>query len=241
VDKAGASVKDYAVQFWPTYVAIDRAGIVRAAGLYPDRVDEVVKVLLAEGAPEGGEASDDFAADFYYGGAARPKSLRGIEGKPSPQIKGTTWIGKDPGEQARKGAVVVLTFVTPSLGMSMTELDKMGAVEKEFGPQGVVFMGVCDGRGAWNKMEEHAKAKSLAIPIVQDAVENRPGEGGKAMSVSVTGAAFGVEHYPATVVIDRAGKVRAAGVKQAKVKAVIEKLLAEQVKDEPAKGDEKGK
>ncbi len=240
VDKSGgASVKDFAVQFWPTYVAIDRSGIVRAAGLTPDRVEEVVKALLAEGAPEGDAASEDFAADFYYGGTGRPKALRGLEGKPAPEIKGTTWIGTDPGLQARKNAVTVLTFVTPSLGVSLTELDKMGAIEKEFGSQGVVFIGVCDGRAPWNKMEEHAKAKAVTMPIVQDAVESKPGEGGKPMNVSATATAFGVQHYPAIVVIDRAGKIRAAGVKQAKVKAVIEKLLSEQVKDEAPKGDEK--
>lgn len=240
VDKSGGpSVKDFAVQFWPTYVAIDRSGVVRAAGLTPDRVEEVVKVLLAEGAPEGDAPSDDFAADFYYGGAARPKALRGLEGKAAPEVKGTTWIGADPGPQARKNAVTVLTFVTPSLGVSLAELDKMGTVEKEFASQGVVFIGVCDGRAVWNKMEEYAKTKSVAMPIMQDAVESKPGEGGKPMSVSTTAAAFGVQHYPTIVVVDRAGKIRAAGVKQAKVKTVIEKLLAEQVKDEPAKTDEK--
>lgn len=40
--------KAYNLQFYPTYIAVDRNGIVRAAGLRPDKVEEVVKVLLAE-------------------------------------------------------------------------------------------------------------------------------------------------------------------------------------------------
>ncbi len=244
VDKSGgASVKDYAVQFWPTYVAIDRSGIVRAAGLTPDRVGDVVKALLAEAAPEGPEVAEDFAADFYYGGAARPKQLKAMEGKVAPAFKGTAWIGTEPGASGLKGNVVVITFVSPSLTMSMAELDKMIPIEKELSTQGVMFVGVCDGRatGGWAKMEAHAKAKSIVSPIMQDKVESKPGEGGKPVEVDVTAAAFGVEHYPATVIVDRAGKVRASGVKAAKVKAVVEKLLAERVKDEPAAGDEKGK
>lgn len=41
----------YNVGFYPTYVAIDRAGKVRAIGLTPDGVEPVLKKLLAEKAP----------------------------------------------------------------------------------------------------------------------------------------------------------------------------------------------
>ena len=51
----GDSAKSYGVGFYPTYVVIDRRGVVRAAGLRPDKVEEVVKVLLAEpGGARGG-------------------------------------------------------------------------------------------------------------------------------------------------------------------------------------------
>jgi thiol-disulfide isomerase/thioredoxin len=40
--------KAYNLSFYPTYIAIDRKGIVRAAGLRPDKVGEVVDKLLAE-------------------------------------------------------------------------------------------------------------------------------------------------------------------------------------------------
>jgi thiol-disulfide isomerase/thioredoxin len=42
--------KAYKIAFYPTYVAIDRKGIVRAIGLRPDHVEDVVKKLLEENA-----------------------------------------------------------------------------------------------------------------------------------------------------------------------------------------------
>lgn len=48
VDDGGASAKAYQVPFLPTYMVIDRKGIVRAAGLLPDAVEKVVEKLLAE-------------------------------------------------------------------------------------------------------------------------------------------------------------------------------------------------
>ena len=40
--------KAYQISFYPTYVAVDRNGNIRAAGLRPDKVEEVVKKLLDE-------------------------------------------------------------------------------------------------------------------------------------------------------------------------------------------------
>jgi thiol-disulfide isomerase/thioredoxin len=37
------------VHYYPTYAVVDRKGIVRAIGLQPDHVEEVVQKLLAEG------------------------------------------------------------------------------------------------------------------------------------------------------------------------------------------------
>jgi hypothetical protein len=36
------------VRYYPTYAVIDRKGVVRAIGLKPNHVEEVVKKLLAE-------------------------------------------------------------------------------------------------------------------------------------------------------------------------------------------------
>jgi hypothetical protein len=48
-DPALASQAAWHVEYYPTYAVVDRKGIIRAIGLQPDHVEEVVKKLLAEG------------------------------------------------------------------------------------------------------------------------------------------------------------------------------------------------
>jgi thiol-disulfide isomerase/thioredoxin len=43
--------KEWAVHYYPTYAVIDRKGIVRIVGLYPDYLETVITKLLAEPAP----------------------------------------------------------------------------------------------------------------------------------------------------------------------------------------------
>jgi len=45
--------KAWNVHWWPTYALIDRSGIVRAVGLQTSYVEDAVKALLKEKAPEG--------------------------------------------------------------------------------------------------------------------------------------------------------------------------------------------
>jgi thiol-disulfide isomerase/thioredoxin len=40
--------KAWAVSYYPTYAVVDRKGIVRIVGLYPDHLEQVIKKLLAE-------------------------------------------------------------------------------------------------------------------------------------------------------------------------------------------------
>lgn len=225
-DLGGASVKAFGLQFWPTYVAIDRSGRVRAAGLLPDRVEDVVKVLLAEaGGPAEAARTSEFGPEFYYGGAHRPADLKDMEGKPAPDLKGPTWLGSAPTQAGLKGQVSVITFVSPVFDVSMVELDKLAPVRKEFGAQGVAFLGVADGRSndtSWNKLAERMKEKKIDEPILRDEVSGKADR-----KTSVTAAAFGVMHFPVTFVVDREGVVRAAGVRADKVKPIVEKLLAE--------------
>jgi alkyl hydroperoxide reductase subunit AhpC len=241
LDKGGQSTKDYGLQFWPTYIAIDRSGVIRAAGLTPDKVEDVVKVLLAE--QGGGDSAApagpaEFPPEVYVGKTARPKALRDVEGKPAAALKSTAWIGTAPADNALpKDSVVVLTFFSPSLTFTMNELDKLAPQEKEFASQGVAFIGVCDGRNGeadWKKAQEHAAAKKQTFPIMQDAVATKTGGQNVETKTNITAASYGVSFYPATVVIDRSGKVRAAGVRPEKLKAVLEKLLGEASADKPA-------
>ena len=51
IDDGTKSADSWHVSFWPTYVVIDRTGIVRAVGLYPEYVPMVVRKLMAEPVP----------------------------------------------------------------------------------------------------------------------------------------------------------------------------------------------
>ncbi|MFO0873889.1 MAG: redoxin family protein [Phycisphaerales bacterium] len=333
-DGGGQSTKNYHLQFWPTYVVIDRGGVVRGAGLTPDSVEKAVKLLLAEAAPAA--AVDDggtgLPAEAYYGGTARPAALKRIEGKPAPRLAGDLWLGAPVPSEAWKDRAVVVHFFSPGNSTSLKQLVELAAIEREFGPQGVIFVGVAD-RGAdadrtWELVKTVAAARGVAFPIVRDAAgpkaaptsgtqpvqpalqpgeqaaepareasidpSSQPASGGAAIRIvtvqrgaagvvmaassasvaddedadnapdpdeaavaqpvpaeprvvpaaasavgappraaGATSLAFGVKFVPATVVIDRAGKVRAAGVRIDQVRSIVSMLLAERLAEAP--------
>lgn len=47
-DEGGAFSQKFNTQFFPTYVAIDKKGVIRAIGLSPDGVEKAIEKLLAE-------------------------------------------------------------------------------------------------------------------------------------------------------------------------------------------------
>ncbi len=256
-DKGGDTVKAYNLQFWPTYVAIDKYGIVRAAGLLPDRVHDVVEMLIAEPGPAGVGADGSGSgnpASWYYAGAARPAWLKAVEGKKLPEMSSERWSGEAVKNDDVKGKVVVLAFVSHESSVAMSQLAELNKIAPEMGPQGVVFAGVCDSRAVWDGPTGAGavlKAASASVPIMHDAAivapktdadakagvtaGDKPGEvvmaGGPkappAIKSGVLAASLGVRLSPTIVIVDRAGVVRAAGVKVEKVKEVISKLLAE--------------
>ncbi|MEY3142062.1 MAG: Thiol-disulfide oxidoreductase ResA [Planctomycetota bacterium] len=235
-DKSGGpSAKAFAVQFWPTYVVIDRSGIVRAAGLIPNHVADVVEMLLKEAAPAGDSAgaAGEFPADTFVGGAKRPQSLRAVEGKEpalAEKIAGIDWVANAPAASwtsTWKGAVVALHFTAPLGALSARELERFAALEKEFAAQGVVFAVIVDSKAKRAAVEQMAAAAKLTMPFGLDGERQAPDS-----ESGMTANPYGVARHllPTTILIDRSGKIRAAGVKSDKAKALIEKLLAEEAR-----------
>ena len=236
-DKGGASTKAYNLQFWPTYVVIDREGIVRAAGLIPSNVGKVVEMLLKEGAPASGGAagnggdSSGLAAEFYAGGAKRPASLRAVEGKPAAALKVWSWFGNPITPEQMKGSVVALHFTQAGGALAGRQLEEFARLEMELAGQGVVFIAVCDANADPKKTVEALATLKSTIPVAHDTAPESPEKDAKKpQKRGVTAQAFGVQFIPTTIVIDRSGVVRAAGVKLDKTKEVLEKLLAEQAR-----------
>lgn len=260
----GRSAGAYRLQFWPTYVVIDRAGNVRAAGLMPQNVSKVVEMLLKEAAPAGGAAESGLAAENYLGGMKRPAALRAIEGRPAAKLAAETWIGTAPAANWRdawRNSVVVLHFTQASGDLASRELERFARISDEFASQGVVFAAIADPHSdpkALAAMAETAKyGAPFAVDLAPDAAAAAAPAGdapaatattatattetnasssatSKAKPQGVTAAAYGVQFAPTTIVIDRAGNVRAAGIRLDRAKALLESLLAEPIPAQPA-------
>lgn len=226
----GASATAYGLSFWPTYVVIDRTGVIRAAGLLPHKVGDVVRVLLAEGGGASPSAASEFDETFFDGGEARMKSLRMLEGKRAPAIKSAAWVGEEQHARDRHERVTVLRFISPDLDAARRQSLAWSKAARELSPQGVVFLGICDSETDPKANKEALKRLRLPFPIAIDA----PSPRGSLLPLGATATAYGVRGWPTTIVIDRSGRVRAAGIKDNHLKAVVDKLLAEQVQKEPS-------
>jgi peroxiredoxin len=190
-----------------------------------------VKLLIAEPVPAdlakgGAEQGGGLAAMYFFAGEARPASLRAIEGKPLPPIEAEAWAGEAVEAARLKGRVAVLHFMSSGNGIAMRQAEQLAELERKIGPQGVVVIGVCppaDDLEALAKLAAEGKAPArLCQDRAAEVDEGAPPTG-------ATAAAYGVRYAPATIVIDRAGIVRGAGVKPAKVEELAGLLLAEPI------------
>ena len=226
-DAGGKSTKAYGLQFWPTYVVIDRQGVVRAAGLVPDKVEDVVKVLIKEpGGPsrDTGTASE-FPLEWYVGGEKRLPSMAALEGKPAPEILTASeeeWIGDSSVLQSSDGHITVVRFMAPLDKATRKALPSWRKATESLSPHGVVFLGICDHHCNWTDMQKLVEEEPASFPIARDQAPDKEG-----LPLGKTATTYGVRMWPTTVVIDRAGRVRAAGIKDDHLQAVIETLIAE--------------
>jgi thiol-disulfide isomerase/thioredoxin len=223
-DAGGASIKAYNLSFWPTYVVIDRKGVVRAAGLLPDKVSAVVEKLLAEsgGSSRVATSGSEFPVDWFVGGDQRLPAMAKLEGQPAPAIQSEEWIGTPLDTDARAGRVTVVRFVSPLSRTTRESMSKWRKMSAELGPQGVVFMGVCDHLADWQRMQALMGDQDPPFPIARD----RPPSDGR-LPLGAMANQYGVRMWPTNVVIDRAGRVRAAGIEEARIPEVVGRLMAE--------------
>jgi thiol-disulfide isomerase/thioredoxin len=234
-DKGGASTKAYNLQFWPTYVVIDREGIVRAAGLMPNNVAKVVEMLLKEGggasvdAGNGGKSG--LAPEFYAGGAKRPAAMRATEGKAAPALLAQSWVGAPITAERMKGSVAIVHFTRGGGTLAQRQLEQFATIERDFASQGVVFAVMADANAPLRPTQDALAALKCGAALGHDQAAEKPEpDAAKPQAPGRTAQAFGVAFMPATVVIDRNGAVRAAGVRLDKAKDIIEKLLSEEAR-----------
>jgi len=201
---------------------------VRGAGLSPAHVEDAVKVLLAEpyeGDAGGAEAKgSEFSDDWYVRGSRRPGSFRKAEGRPMKPLEVAEWIGTPMDAKSLVRRVAVVQFVRPESASSLKQLDALVPIAKKYARQGVSFLVVCDAKSDWALMVDAAQERGLSMAVAHDTPLEKGRIGG-----GVTGKTFGVTFGRATAVVDRAGVVRAVGLKTEHLENVLNTLLAERL------------
>lgn len=189
-----SSTSRFKVSFFPTYVVIDRAGIVRAAGLLPNRVEDVVKVLLAERLQnEASATGSDFSADNFYGGTSRPAALRAIEGRPASELRGSEWFGQAPASLAPGEGVSVLCFFAPESAMSLSEFDRVTGAAKVLEPAGVKLIGIADAGTKRELLASLIESRKIGFPVLLDQAMELPAPGADAASAGKAETVAGSE------------------------------------------------
>lgn len=193
--------------------------------------------LAATGAvdPSMAASADEFPEEWFWRMGKAGAAHRAMTGKPAPELKvkggesGWTIIGEETPElaailkelnaeggdiDALKGKVVVVDFWATWCGPCRAALPKNVEMMKELGPKGLVVLGIHDAARGSDKMNDIAKGASLNYPLAID-------DGGR------SAAEWKVGFWPTYGVIDRKGILRAIGLQPQHVRAVAEKLLAE--------------
>ena len=154
-----------------------------------------------------------------------------MEGRPAPKFRTEEWIGDPVESESVEGRVTVLRFVSPLSRTTRESMGKWRKTSREFGPQGVLFLGICDHLADWDRMKSLVGEDGAPFPIARDVAPE-----GEGLPLGVTASSYGVRMWPTTVVIDRSGRVRAAGIDERHLGAVIEKLMAEPIELETDEG-----
>jgi len=203
----GISSAAWKVKFWPTYFVLDRKGIIRAAGLKPEHVEDAVKVILAEPA--------EIPASWLEGNADKRKSFDSLEKlNAPPPLTVSNWMNSDPMELKNlKGKVVLLDFWATWCGPCLRAIPHTNELWQQYKDEGLMIIGVCNSRGA-EKMAATSQKHKMQYPICADTT-------GK------TAKSYVVNSYPDYYFIDRAGKLRIIDCKNNKIDDAIRLLLAE--------------
>ena len=185
--------------------------------------------------PSMAASADEFPEEWFWRMGKAGAAHRAMTGKPAPELKvkggesGWTIIGDETPElaatlkelnaeggdiDALKGKVVVVDFWATWCGPCRAALPKNVEMMKELGPKGLVVLGIHDAARGSDKMNDIAKGASLNYPLAID-------DGGR------SAAEWKVGFWPTYGVIDRKGILRAIGLQPQHVRAVAEKLLAE--------------
>ena len=191
----GDTAKAYGITAFPTYIVIDRQGVVRAAGITPKYVGEVVKKLIGEKASSPvSTAANSLNAAWFHEGARLMRPWAEQFGKPAAEVAAAEWwiqSIQDEGTPAEvdventdrssdgaipvgyrdedlTGMIRVLHFTRPSIKFTHEHLKTFNEVAKKFRGQGIAFITVCDHETDWDLFTEQADNLGLTMAAVLD-------------------------------------------------------------------------
>ncbi len=248
IDSGGKSAKAWNVGFWPTYAVIDRKGTLRAIGLQPPHVREVVEKLLAEGTDAAKAPAPAKSPNL-----AKPQAETPAKDANQANLPKAERIQREllEGDGRRRGVLAKFDQcpAAPSLG-AITQWTNLPAELKDAtrleDMKGKIV--VLDFWATWcgpclasiPHMNEMA-AKYAGDGVVFLGVCNK--EGGEKMldlvhskgikypvCVDARGdanSAYSVDGFPDYYIIDRQGRLRGADVSNQSIEAAIAQLLAE--------------
>lgn len=220
--------KDWPLQWYPTYAVVDREGVVRAIGLKPDRVEDVIQTLLADEAEASGVVR--IRPNWLEGSDEKRKRLKPLEDKSNrpPELTVDGWRNSDPLKlKDLKGKVVVLDFWATWSPSNEKTIPKHNALIQQYGKEGLVIIGICATLGK-EFIEDAIESYGIAYPVCTD-IENN------------TNTAYAPDGYSDYYIIDRAGKLRVADCANKSLEDVVKALLGEkQAEKEPEAAQAEG-
>ncbi len=214
----------FSAEGFPTVVVYDLANkkeLDRSVGFGPGSGAQLLakwkKIVADQSKPKAipvpeGEAK--VAAEWLEGDAPKRERLKDLPATPPSLEKLTGWTdGKAINLADLKGKVVVLDFWSTWSAPSVSSLAAKKAMYEKYKALGVEFIGVCHKQGA-DQAAELIKKHGMSYPMAIDST-------GEVFS------AYRVNGVPDYYLIDRAGKLRIADVRNETLRGALKALARE--------------